>query len=75
MGLHRRRRPRLGDPFLTDDHTRHDVELPTELGRRLLARHRPLNRCELEFGPVLSPAICLPPMLAQGSPADLASSR
>src|SRR5207245_7302356 len=45
-----------------------DVELATELGHRLLARHDPLDRCPLELRGEHPPAVCLPPMLAHGTP-------
>src|SRR5229473_2103275 len=67
MGLHRRRRPRLGEPLPAADHARRDVELPTELGHRLLPSHHPLHRGALEVRAEHSPAVCLPPMLAHGA--------
>src|SRR6266699_4119816 len=67
MGLHGRRRPRLREPLPAADHAGRDVELTTELGHRLLARHDPLNRCPLEVRAEYPPTVRLPPMLAHGA--------
>ena len=67
MGLHRRRRPCLREPLPAADHAGRDVELATELGHRLLARHDPLHRGPLEVRAEYPPAVCLPPMLAHGA--------
>jgi hypothetical protein len=60
-------RPRFGVPLPAPNDAGDDVELPTELGHRLLARQDPWDRCPLELRAEDPSASCLPPVLAHGA--------
>src|SRR5437867_10862953 len=66
-GLHRRRRPRFGEPLPAANDTGRDVELAAQLGHRLLARYDSLDRRSLELCAEDASAVCLPPVFAHGA--------